>query len=248
MRSWHPLIRADGRRWAAVLACGPGAVVSHASAADAWGIRASASPTVDVTVARTGRARRPGIRLHTSIELRAGEVTHRAGLPVTTPSRTLLDLAASGLRGRRLEQALDLAEHERLVDFADLRALLARYPGRPGTASLRAQLDRYAGPADTRSRLERLVLQLCDDHGLSRPLVNCVIEGKVRDFYWPARRLVVEADSYRWHRSPSALNDDRERDVELVLAGYVVLRFTYEHVTERPEYVVRSILRVLCAS
>lgn len=92
------------------------------------------------------------------------------------------------------------------------------------------------------------MLQLCDEHGLPRPLVNCVIEGKVRDFCWPERRLIVEADSYRWHRSPSALNDDRERDVELVLAGYVVLRFTYEHVTERPEYVVRSILRVLCAS
>jgi Protein of unknown function (DUF559) len=63
----------------------------------------------------------------------------------------------------------------------------------------------------------------------------------VRDFYWPHCRLVVEADSYRWHRSPSALNDDRERDVELTLAGYRVLRFTYEQVTRRPRYVIRAL-------
>jgi very-short-patch-repair endonuclease len=65
--------------------------------------------------------------------------------------------------------------------------------------------------------------------------VNCSIEGSVRDFYRPPRRLVVEADSYGWHRSPSALNDDRERDVELTPAGYRVLRFTYEQITERPQ-------------
>ena len=69
--------------------------------------------------------------------------------------------------------------------------------------------------------------------GLPRPLENCVIEGKVRDFYWPHARLVVEADSYSCHRSPSALDDDRERDVTLTLAGYRTLRFTWEQVTRR---------------
>ncbi len=78
--------------------------------------------------------------------------------------------------------------------------------------------------------------------------MNTVIEERVRDFYWPECRLVVEADSYRWHRSPSALNDDRERDVELTLARYRVLRFTYEQVTERPNYVVRAILAALGAT
>jgi very-short-patch-repair endonuclease len=230
------------------LACAPGAVVSHASAADAWGIRASASPIVDITVGRGGHVSRRGIRLHTTRELASDEVTTLACLPITTPTRTLLDLAASGVRGRALEDALDLAEHQRLVDFAELRNLLVRYRGRPGTASLSEQLARYRGPADTRSRLERLVNQLCDDHGLPQPSVNCVIEGKVRDCFWPHRRLVVEADSYRWHRSPSALNDDRERDVVLALAGYTTLRFTWEQVTERPEYVVRSILHALGTS
>jgi very-short-patch-repair endonuclease len=100
---------------------------------------------------------------------------------------------------------------------------------------------------DTRSELERLVNELCDAHRLSPPLVNTVIEGRVRDFFWPHCRLVVEADSYGWHSSPSALNDDRERDVELTLAGYRCLRFTWEHVTMRPKYVVRAILSALGA-
>ena len=89
--------------------------------------------------------------------------------------------------------------------------------------------------------------ELCDVHGLPLPHVNCVIEGRVRDFYWPRCRLVVEADSYAWHRSPSALNADRERDVELTLAGYRVLRFTYEQITQRPAYVISSIAAALGA-
>jgi very-short-patch-repair endonuclease len=110
---------------------------------------------------------------------------------------------------------------------------------------LKAQLSRYRGPVDTRSELERLVDQLCDANGLPQPLVNTVIEGRVRDFHWPHCGLVVEADSFGWHSSPSALNDDRERDVELTLQGYHVLRFTYEQVTQRPRYVVDAILTAL---
>ena len=159
----------------------------------------------------------------------------------------ILDLAASGLRGRSLETALDRAERLRLLDFAELHRLLARYPRRSGSPFLKAQLARYRGPIDDRSHLERLVNELCDAGRLPPPLVNTVIEGKVRDFHWPSCRLVVEADSYAWHRSPSALNDDRERDVELTLAGYRVLRFTYEQVTRRPAYVVRAILNALGA-
>lgn len=241
----HRVVGVDGRRWAAVLACGDGAVLSHGSAAAEWAIRASASPTSDVTVGRSGRATRDRIRLHWR-SLPPDETTRLDGLPITTPARTLLDLSASGLRGRPLEASVDRAERQRLLDFADLHRLLARYPARPGSPSLRAVLARYH-PADTRSELEEIVLELCDAHGLPRPQVNCVIEGKVRDFYWPGSRLVVEADSYSWHRSPSALNDDRERDVELTLAGYRSLRFTWEQVTRRRAYVADAILRS-CAS
>ena len=114
------------------------------------------------------------------------------------------------------------------------------------TDKLKAVLARYRG-GDTRSELEALVAELCDAHGLPRPQENCVIEGKVRDFYWPRAGLVVEADSYAWHRSPSALNDDRERDVTLTLAGYRTLRFTWEQATRRRPYVASAILRALVA-
>jgi hypothetical protein len=245
----HRVVGEAGRRWAAVLACGSGAILSDASAAAAWDIRASASRTVHVTVGSSGRARRPGIRLHRRGVLPPDEIARLDGLPITTPARTLLDLAASGLRGRPLEAALDCAELLRLLDFAELHHLLARYPGRPGSPALNAMLSRYvAGTVDTRSVLEELVLELCDAHGLPRPHVNCVIEGKVRDFHWPGSRLVVEADSYTWHRSPTALNDDRERDVVLLLAGYRSLRFTWEQVTKRRGYVADAILRALATS
>jgi Protein of unknown function (DUF559)/Transcriptional regulator, AbiEi antitoxin len=245
----HRVVGAGGRRWAAVLASGPGAVLSHASAAAAWDIRVSATSTVDVTVGSGGRARRKGIRLHRKRTLPADEVTELDGLPITTPARTLLDLAARGLRGRRLEAALDRAELLRLLDFADVHRLLARHAGHPGTPSLQATLSRYvAGTVETRSALEELVLELCDAHAIPRPSVNVVLEGKVRDFYWPHARLVVEADSYAWHRSPSALDDDRERDATLTLRGYRVLRFTWEHATRRRSYVVAAIRQALATS
>jgi very-short-patch-repair endonuclease len=222
-------------------------VLSNASAGAAWHIGLSRAGAIHVTVGPGGRAPQRGIIPHRNGPLPPDEVTALDGLPITTPARTLLDLAAGGLRARQLEAAVDRAERQRLLDFADLHELLARYRGRPGTPSLDAVLARYR-PADTRSVLEELVLELCDEHGLRRPHVNCVIEGKVRDFYWPASRLVVEADSYAWHRSPSALDDDRERDVELTLAGYRSLRFTWEQVTRRRRYVVAAILRALATS
>jgi hypothetical protein len=241
----HRSVGTEGRWWAAVWAYAPDAVLSHTTAGVAWEVLRSNAGTIHVTVGLGGRSVRPGIRLHRTRSLPADEVTLLRGLPITTPARTLLDVAASGLGGRALEAALDAAEITGLLDFADLHRLLARHRGRRGTRSLKAQLSRYGGPVDTRSRLERLVYELCDDRGLPRPLVNTVVEGKVRDFCWPHAGLVVEADSYRWHRSPSALNEDRERDVLLTLAGYRVLRFTWEQVTKRPRYVVQAILAAL---
>jgi hypothetical protein len=244
----HVVVGVLGRRWAAVLAVSGDAFVSHQSAADAVGFRKSDAGLVHVTVrGRAGRKRHAGVRIHRPHALPDDEVTQLDGLPITTPARTLLDLAAAGLPDRALAKALDRANKLHLLDFAELHRLLARYPRRPGTRSLKAQLSRYRGPVDTRSELERLVYEVCDAHGLPLPLVNTVIEGRVRDFYWPHCRLVVEADSYGWHSSPDALNDDRERDVELTLAGYRSLRFTYEQVTRRRRYVVRALLTALGA-
>jgi Protein of unknown function (DUF559) len=228
-----------------VLALGAGAVVSHETAADAWDIRASASPIVHVSVGPGGRRRRPGLRVHRRA-LAPDEITALRGLPITTPQRTLLDLASTGLRGRALEAALDRAELRCAMDWANLQALLDRDAGRRGASALAAILTRYTpGTVETLSLLEDLVLDLCDRNAIPRPLTNAVIEGRRRDFCWPDTRVVAEADSYTWHRSPSALDDDRARDVELSLAGYTVLRFTYAQVTKRRAYVVGALRQAL---
>jgi hypothetical protein len=242
----HPVATPAGLRWAAVLACGE-AKVSDASAAIAWAMPVSEPRVVHVTVGRGGRRGHAGIRLHRRT-LTDDEVTSLDGLPITTPERTLLDLAASGLRGRALERVIDQAERRRLVDFGTVERLLERHHGAPGTASLRAVLARYAAaPVETRSALEDLVVELCDLHGIPRPAGNIVVEGWVRDFYWPHARLVVEVDSYTYHRSPGALADDRERDVSLTLAGIRSLRFTGEQLRARRRYVVQAILTALGA-
>jgi hypothetical protein len=219
----HPGLSPVGFWWAAVLACGPGAVLSHASAGLAWNLRLTAAVLIDVSIAsRAGRAKRASIRVHRPARLEADEITTLDGLPITTPARTLLDLAAMGVRGRPLEAVLDRAELIRRVDWGDVRRLLARYPDRSGSRALASTLDRYtAGSIQTLSHLEEIVLELCDGRGLPRPLVNAVVAGRRRDFYWPQARLVVEADGYASHHSPSAFDEDRERDVELALVRAV---------------------------
>ena len=242
----HEAVGREGRRWAAVLALGD-ACLSHGSAAAAWGI-AAAPAAIHVTVrGRAGLRSRDGIRVHRPRALPDDEVATLRGLPITTPARTLLDLAATGRRAA-IAVAVDRAEQLRLIDFAELHALLDRYPARAGTPSLKAVLTSYTGPADVRSHLERLVHDLCEQQQLPRPHVNVVIEGGVRDFAWPRQRLVVEADSYAWHRSPAALNADRERDVALTLAGWRVLRFTSAQLTRRRAWVARSLTAALGAA
>jgi very-short-patch-repair endonuclease len=93
----------------------------------------------------------------------------------------------------------------------------------------------------TRSELEERFLRLCDDHGIPRPETNARIEGYEVDFVWRDTRLIVEVDGYEHHRSPAAFAADRERDVILRLAGWRVLRFTYEHVTRRPGWVAGAL-------
>jgi very-short-patch-repair endonuclease len=220
---------------AAVLALGDNAVLSHATAAAAWDLRPRGSGAVHVTVPSTaGRKRRAGIRLHRSRTLPPGETTTVRAIPVTTPARTIVDLART-LKGRPLEHVLDIAEQRRLIDFAELH-------NRPIPTSLQAVLSRYAaGSTVTRSEMEERFIALCDDHGIERPKVNTSIEGQEVDFAWRNAKLIVEVDGYAYHRSPSAFETDRERDVILALAGWQVLRFTWSQLTTRPAWVARAV-------
>jgi very-short-patch-repair endonuclease len=230
----HAVLRVEGRWMAAVLAGGSDAVLSHASAAAGWDLRPVGAGVVHVTVpGDAGRNRRAGLRIHRSVTLAGDTTTHRA-IPITTPLRTIIDLAAT-LHGRPLEHVLDLAEQRGLVDFAELQR-------RTIPSSLRAVLSLYtAGSAITRSEMEERFLALCDQHGLPRPNVNTRIEGEEVDFAWPAARLIVEVDGYRYHRAPSRFETDRERDVKLAVAGWQVLRFTWAMITRRSAWVAGAI-------
>ena len=152
----HTALKAEGRWMAAVLALGGDAVLSHATAAGAWDLRRLGSGAIHVTVPSTaGRKRRRGIRLHRSRTLRPTDTTTHRGIPITTPARTIIDLART-LEGRPLEHALDLADQRSLIDFAELHQ-------RPIPPSLQAVLSLYtAGSTVTRSEMEERFLALCD--------------------------------------------------------------------------------------
>jgi very-short-patch-repair endonuclease len=224
----HPGLSEKGRWMAAVLACGPKAVLSHQSAAVLWGIepsRARPSPasldpaTPHVTVPGESKSR-TGIRVHRSQTLLPSEVTRRAGIPVTTPSRTLRDL-------RRLLPQPQFA--------AALR--LAEYLGLP----IAPDLD----PDHTRSELEARFLTLCRRHRLPQPEVNVPLGPFTVDFLWPQARLVIELDGYRAHAGRAAFEADRARDVELKALGYDVIRLTWRRLAADPRAIAGMLRRLL---
>jgi hypothetical protein len=184
----HRVLSQRGRWMAAVLACGPDAVLSHQSAAALWCIRHTAKARVDVTAPRALRPR-PGIHPHCAA-LPTDEVTAHDSIPTTTPDRTLLDLAAVVPR-QTLERALDEAEVLRLPGPA---ALLDRYPRRRGAANLRSLLLTARSPTPTRTELENRFRSFVDDHGLPRPEINTMIEGYEVDAAWREARLIVEVE------------------------------------------------------
>jgi very-short-patch-repair endonuclease len=226
----HPALPPLGPELAALFACGPGAVLSHRSAAALWRLLPPAQPPVDVTVLhRRGPAR--GIRLHRSSVLRPAEVRIREGLRVTSPARTLVDLAATDAAA--FVHAFDEAIVARLLTRADLD--LALSTPRRGTRALRAALD--AGPAPTRSAAERRLLDVVAKAGLPRPRTNVRVGRHEVDAWWAAERLVVEVDGYAAHTTRRAFEADRIRDAELQAAGHRVLRITWRQLHDRPHAV-----------
>jgi very-short-patch-repair endonuclease/predicted transcriptional regulator of viral defense system len=237
----HRVVTVDGRRMAAVLAAGPGAVLSHASAAALWEIRPSAAARIDVSVRSAGgRRKRRGLRIHRAMQLRDDEITEHHGIRVTTPARTLFDLASS-LPRRALERALDEAEIRDLYDRRELQAVSAAHAGERGAAALQRAIDEDADPTLTDSELEELMLALCDEHGLPRPRPRAWVAALRVDFLFAQSRLVVETDGYRYHRTRRAFERDRERDATLARAGYRTLRFTHRQLTRRPAEVAETI-------
>lgn len=184
------------------------------------------------------------MRLRRAQSLDTGEVTSHRRMPVTTPTRTLLDLAHV-VSTRELERAFEESHVRRLVDRRRLEALLARTPGRHGTAALRALLERQRGPTLTRSEAEERMLALVRAAHLPRPRVNARVKGREVDLLWDAQQLVVEVDGYAYHSSQAAFERDRLRDAELGAAGFRVMRVTWRALVDEPHAVVARLAAAL---
>ena len=179
-------------------------------------------------------ARRPPVRRR---------VARAASRP--RPQRPILDLAAT-LQAAHLESVLDRNEILELTDYPSLAALARAHPGHNGSHKLLATLQAHdAGANLTRSGLEVLFRQLCHDHGLPQPRVNTTVAGKEVDFLFDQARLIVETDSWRYHRTRRAFEDDRARDVLTTNAGYRTLRFTDRQLTDDPHSVAAAIRATL---
>lgn len=239
----HRALTGDGRWMAAVLAAGAGAVLSHRSAAALWGIRESSSAKIEVTAPR--ERRRPGVTVRRA-KLRADEVTTHDGIPVTTPARTLLDLAAV-LDEHPLARAAERAEALRLGSPTSLSDLVDRYPRRNGTKNLKRLIDEgRVVETDLRSRIERRFLTLLDAENLPRPLVNEPLGPFTPDFRWTDERLIIELDGFETHGTRAAFERDRARDRALTAAGWRVVRITKRQLESKPESVaaeLRALLR-----
>ena len=235
----RPTLTQHGRWMAAVLTCGAGAVLSHAAAGALWGIRHTTG-AIEVT-APTLR-RRPGIVVHRSTNLGA-VVTRHQGIPVTTPVRTLVDLAARLARSD-LEAAVNEADKLDLVGTEQLRAGLDEMERRPGVVVLRDLLDRRTFRL-TDSHLERLFLRIVRAAGLPLPETGTLLSGLKVDFYWPELGLVVETDGLRYHRTPAEQAKDLRREQVHAAAGRPTLRFSHSQVRFEPDHVRATLTDVV---
>jgi very-short-patch-repair endonuclease len=223
----HTALRAEGHRLAAVLACGPGAVLSHRTAAAHWGLLRTDQTRIDVTAPR-GRHGAPTIRLHRTRSLDAQDTTTHQGIPTTTVHRTLLDVAALA-RGGELERAVAQAERLRMYDHREIQAVLERANGHRGVGLLRRATSRT--PRWTRNEWEAEFLQLLRDAGLPEPRTNEPFHAPGHgpcepDYHWPEQRVIVELDGFETHGTRAAFHADRAKDAALTACGHRVLRFT----------------------
>lgn len=232
----------EGRWLAAVLACGPGAVLSHRSAGVLWEILDHDAQEPEVTVG-FGRAQRvQGVLLHRSRTL-LPHVTRRRGIAVTSLERTIADLA-DVVPAAQLRRAAQQAEFKRPA-IGPTGDPWRHANGRRGAPKLRSLPLLRARVGIAWSELEYRMLHLCRNAGLPEPESNRRIAGKRVDFVWRPQRLIVETDGGQAHMTAAAFEEDRRRDVELMLAGWRVARFTWAMVRDEPGHVADRLARLL---
>jgi very-short-patch-repair endonuclease len=233
-----------GREVAALLACGPGSVLSHLTACGIWnsGGGLPNRSTVDVTmVACETSRRRTGVVTHRSKLITHADVVVVHRLRVTSPAWTLLDLAKIATE-REAERALDEALARRLVSLTKLNDLLARTKLHGGQRPLGRLVRSHERPrALTRSEAEERMLALIRGANLPPAQLNVQVCGYEVDFYWPEKRLVIEVDGYAWHSSRTAFERDRHKGIALAGAGIELVRVSWRQIVDEPLALIAGI-------
>ena len=229
------------RARAAVRACGAGAVVSHRSAAEMFGLLPESDGEVDVTVVGRNPGFHTGIRLHRPRGLARHEVTKMRGIPVTSVARTICDLAGTE-SPREVEHAYQEALYKRIVTPDAVARVVQREPRRRGAPVIRALIE---DPRMTRSERERALLKLLAQAQLPKPLTNVWLHGHLVDAYWPEHGRVLEFDGWQGHGHRNAFEADRKRDQVMVAHGLRVIRVTDRQLKREPVAVAARIAQAL---
>ena len=241
-------INRKGRWIAAVLASGSEACLSHRSAARLWQLMPPGDEWVEVTSPSSSRARRRGIVCHEGI-VAEDERLEVDGISVTSPFRTVFDLAAV-LKMRELERVFHEAEVRQLRDRVSLPMLLERYPGRRGARNIRTLLEAPEPVGFTRNQFEeafRLLVAAHDIHPRPRMNAPLALRGRIFeiDALWPEERVTVELDSRSVHGTKKRFESDRQRDRILVAEGYLTVHVTWRQLQEEPEEIVADLRKAL---
>jgi very-short-patch-repair endonuclease len=240
----HTSLTARGACLAAVLACGPQAILSHYSAAWLWGLWSGTAAPYEVTTPIPRRRKPPSIVVHYARHLTTADRALVDGIPTTSVPRVLLDLAARDRRGK-LRGYLERAEELELLDLGAVHELLDRTRGHHGWGRLRSAAAFYQPPPFTRSGFERRFLEAAQAAKLPRPSVNFNVAGYEVDMYWPEQRFAVELDTYGTHGTRDAFRRDRERQEDLLLAGVAMTRVTDDRFYREANAVIGRVKRLL---
>ena len=225
---------------AAVLACGPEALLSHRSAAALWEIApVLGGKTIEVTAGAW--LRRSGIRVHRRRDLGPEHRRKVDGIPVTDLVSTLVDLASSS-KDWQVEHAISEADRIELIEPEDLRRAVAALGPRPGMARMKRVLGL---DALTDTGLERRFLEIVRAAKLPLPETQVALNGYRVDFYWPSLGLVVETDGWRHHRTSGEQATDRRRDQTHMTSGLTTVRFGEDQIRYEPDYVRRTLATVI---
>ena len=229
----------------AVLACGDTALLSHHSAAAAWGFRPSFNGLVHVTAIGSDAGRdRPGIRAHRVTALGPRDIRRYQNIPITSPARALLEIAPD-LTDRQLERAVDEALIKRLITHAAIAAVVNAYPRYRGVARLRALADPGRPTTETRSDGEEALLAVIRRANLPLPELNAKVGNYTADFLWRDQKVIVELDGYDYHRGRAAFERDHQRDAEHQRMDHLVIRITGRQLAHQHEAILVRIATAL---